>query len=616
MEKIMNTSIRSRLARLASHRGQLALLALGAVALGACAASTEAVDSVGSAVTGERAVSAPIAAGPGALGSAPSSAPVLGAGPVTSSPKIFALYWGNFTGSQIATNQAYLEGLAGYASGVAAPGGQAPTMSQYGVVGATVIGSYVDSSIPSGSIGESDVIAHIASLQPTHVPAADPATLVMVFTSGISFDDGYAGSYCGYHDHSGNTVFSLNPYPSASDCGQGGWSGLTEVAVWQAQTSHEFQEAATDPFPFSGWTEIGDACNWGISASNVTAMSFGAVQMVADGNTMTCSNFTPDDQPAIFVRSTGEADVVRQGADGSLVYDWAMPGGAWNTHEIAGPNTTFSPASIYVRSTGEADVVAMGPNNSLMYYYAFPGGGWSQAQIAGAGTTFSAPQIVVRSTGEADIVAMGASGSLDYYYATPGSAWHQFTIAGSGSTFSAPAIFVRSSGEADVVAMGANNSLAYYYATPGSAWHASTIAGNDSTFSAPSIFVRSSGEADVVAMGANNTLAYHYATPGSSWTSATVAGVGTTFSTPAIFVRSTGEADIVARGAGGALDYYHATPGSAWSANVIAGGRAAVSAPSIFVRSTGEADVVVEGPSLAPEYYYAWPGTGWSVGSP
>ena len=44
-----------------------------------------------------------------------------------------------------------------------------------------------------------------------------------------------------------------------------------------------------------------------------------------------------------------------------------MPGSAWSVTQIAGSSTTFSAPSIAIRSTGEADIVAEGPNNSLMY---------------------------------------------------------------------------------------------------------------------------------------------------------------------------------------------------------------------------------------------------------
>ncbi len=151
-----------------------------------------------------------------------------------------------------------------------------------------------------------------------------------------------------------------------------------------------------------------------------------------------------------------------------------------------------SASGIFVRSAnpaGEADLVTEGANHTLQYYWATPGGTWSHAQVAGAGSTYSAPSIFVRSDGEADIVAEGANNTLQYYFATPGGTWDHAQVAAC-STYSAPSIFVRSDGEADIVAEGANNTLQYYFATPG--WHLGSRSGRRgrSTYSAPSIFVR------------------------------------------------------------------------------------------------------------------------------
>src|SRR6202050_28697 len=142
-----------------------------------------------------------------------------------------------------------------------------------------------------------------------------------------------------------------------------------------------------------------------------------------------------------------------------------------------------NPAAIAVRTDGEADVVIEGPNNSLLYYHATPGSKWDVDTIAGDGTTFSAPAIAVRSAdpaGEADVVAQGPNNSLLYYHSKPGKPFVAGTIAGDGTTFSAPVIAVRKAhpaGEADVVAYGPDdNSLLYYHATPGSKWYVDTIA--------------------------------------------------------------------------------------------------------------------------------------------
>jgi hypothetical protein len=47
----------------------------------------------------------------------------------------------------------------------------------------------------------------------------------------------------------------------------------------------------------------------------------------------------------------------------------------------AGAGSTFSAPALFVRSSGEADIVAQGSNNSLAYYWANPGGAWNSAQI-------------------------------------------------------------------------------------------------------------------------------------------------------------------------------------------------------------------------------------------
>jgi hypothetical protein len=98
-------------------------------------------------------------------------------------------------------------------------------------------------------------------------------------------------------------------------------------------------------------------------------------------------------------------------------------------------------SEISVRSTdpaGEADLVTEGANNTLQYYWATPGGAWHHTQVADAGTTYSAPSVFVRSTdptGEADIVAEGPDDTLQYYWATPGSPWNNTQVADAGTTY-------------------------------------------------------------------------------------------------------------------------------------------------------------------------------------
>jgi hypothetical protein len=282
----------------------------------------------------------------------------------------------------------------------------------------------------------------------------------------------------------------------------------------------------------------------------------------------------------------GEADLVTEGADHTLQYYWATPGGQWHHAQLAGDNSTYSAPSAFVRPVdpeGEADITAEGPDHTLQYYWATPGGQWHHTQIAGDNSTYSAPSIFVRSVGpegEADVTAEGPDHTLQYFWATPGGQWHHIELAADNSTYSAPSIFVRSAdpeGEADITAEGANHTLQYYWATPSSIWRHAQVAGKNSTYSAPSVFVRSAdpeGEVDIVFAGASNTLQYYWATPGSQWRHTQVAGNGTTHSTPSIFVRPVdpaGEADIATQGASNTLLYYWATPGSPWLHVQVAG---------------------------------------------
>src|SRR5438876_1157814 len=90
---------------------------------------------------------------------------------------------------------------------------------------------------------------------------------------------------------------------------------------------------------------------------------------------------------SIFVRPGGEADIVAQGPDSSLMHHWATPGSAWRTAQVAGPRTAYSAPSVAVRPGGQADIVVRGPSDTLMHYSARPGSAWRSAQIAGPGTT-------------------------------------------------------------------------------------------------------------------------------------------------------------------------------------------------------------------------------------
>jgi hypothetical protein len=324
-----------------------------------------------------------------------------------------------------------------------------------------------------------------------------------------------------------------------------------------------------------------------------------------------------------------EADLVSQGPDNSLWYYHSLVSNVlvpqWRASQLNGPGTTYSTPSVFVRSDGEADVVAEGPDNSLLYYHATPGGAWYRAVIAGPGTTYSAPSIFVRSDGEADVVAEGPDNSLWYYHATPGNPWVPRQIGQNGTTYSAPSIFVRSgsqspAGEADIVAEGVDHTMWYWYATPGSGWGWVHFHGAID-FSAPAILVRSSNEADIAFEGPDNSLLVYFAKPGARWTASNVAGNGSTYSAPAITAENgdggasvQGGPEIAVEGPGYSLSYYAllwtvGPAGQLKDPTVWNGGQVGLArgitfgAPSIVDRGGGEVDLAYVGIQNSLWYY-------------
>ena len=112
-----------------------------------------------------------------------------------------------------------------------------------------------------------------------------------------------------------------------------------------------------------------------------------------------------------------------------------------------------------------------------MHYRATPGSPWRSTQVAGPDTTVSpaAPALVVRPDGRADIAAVGPDGTLVHYWATPGSPWRSAQVAVGGQTFLAASMFVRPDGQADIAALGRGTAVRHYWATPGSGWQGTRL---------------------------------------------------------------------------------------------------------------------------------------------
>jgi hypothetical protein len=424
-------------------------------------------------------VSAPAPLTPRSASSTPTTFATRGSGPIIASAKLYAIYWGDFTSAQITANQTYLAGLASYVSGAGASPYNEPTVAQYGTLAARVIGSFTDTTLPTSSIGGSDVLSHIQSLQSSNmIPAADPNTLFMLFTHGITFNDGYgaATGYCAYHSNSGNLIFSLDPYPEATGtgltCGLGGWNGLTEVAVWQAQTSHELQEAVTDPKPHSGWTEVGDDCNWGNDPTNVTAMSFGAVQEIVDNAQRSCSNFTVQTWPTGQrikgdFNGDGIEDVIFVTAGGSSEYTGLGSGGftpnVWVRNDLTLGNTIYVPGDF--NGDGRTDLIIVNSSGSFEYTGLAAGGFtpdvWVRNDLTNSNTSYIPGDF--NGDGRTDLIIVNSSGSYEYTGLAAGGFTPDVWVRNDlplGDTSYTPGDF-NGDGKADLIIMNASGSFEY-----------------------------------------------------------------------------------------------------------------------------------------------------------
>ncbi len=204
-----------------------------------------------------------------------------GGGPVTTTPKVFVVYWGfswNGTsgdpdGVQTRLNS-FLTALAGGSSWLNSvtqytqSGGQHVGSIQFG-------GTWIDTgSTPPTHPTQSQMAAEAAHAATAHfgVYGLNTGIYIVAMPHGIS-PSGFGTQYCAYHSTttaSGTSIAWINlPYmPDAgASCGaysvnsNGILDGVTIVA------GHELAEVETDPNASSGWIdssgeENGDKCAW------------------------------------------------------------------------------------------------------------------------------------------------------------------------------------------------------------------------------------------------------------------------------------------------------------------------------------------------------------------
>jgi hypothetical protein len=217
-----------------------------------------------------------------------------GGGPLIPTPELVSLFWGPFTYEEHAYMFGYLQRLANHMSGSDAPAHQEPVVRQYGVQGATVGVSFLDSTAPATAT-EAEIHQKVLTLQSQgHLPGFASNRLFLLFTKNITFVDNSQGNYgsdwVGYHENWGEGQFyALVPFPFENPA--------ANEPAWQAITSHETFEASTDPFNGTGWTRA--AASGGRNEGGdgfegqVADLPFGRVQYFADNRSRSGSIWTP-----------------------------------------------------------------------------------------------------------------------------------------------------------------------------------------------------------------------------------------------------------------------------------------------------------------------------------
>jgi hypothetical protein len=115
-------------------------------------------------------------------------------GPVLETFRIYPLYYGNWTQSDINAKQSFLQGLAGYISGQNAPPFQQPMMKEYGVNQATLANAVMTTTpfYTVGRLAKADLLNIIHANQISgKLPPYSPNTLIMISQGGTCSTTGY-----------------------------------------------------------------------------------------------------------------------------------------------------------------------------------------------------------------------------------------------------------------------------------------------------------------------------------------------------------------------------------------------------------------------------------------
>jgi Bacterial tandem repeat domain 1 len=207
-------------------------------------------------------------------------------GPFLQTFEIYPLYYGNWSESEITTQQNYVVNLAAYLSGENAPAGEQPMMKQYGVNQVTVAAAATASPKATPKVLSRKELLHIISNNQASgkLPAFGPNTLIVIFPAHGFSVNGCSG--CGgYHASESTSAF---------------WA-VVPADQEQAVIAHEIFESSADPAVnnFLGWDEAVDQCD---SASSII-LSFGPIPPAIDntnGGTCSTSGYTSLDEIQVY----------------------------------------------------------------------------------------------------------------------------------------------------------------------------------------------------------------------------------------------------------------------------------------------------------------------------
>jgi hypothetical protein len=108
-------------------------------------------------------------------------------GPIIPAPEFVPIFWGGFTGGEVAGMMSWLNGFTGFLSVQGAPIGQEPVVRQYGVYGATVAPKLV-APLAAATIGFQE-LAFLLKTQwnasPPTIPQQGANGLYVVFLGAI-----------------------------------------------------------------------------------------------------------------------------------------------------------------------------------------------------------------------------------------------------------------------------------------------------------------------------------------------------------------------------------------------------------------------------------------------